>query len=246
MKPTIIFFILSLILPPALYAENIIVFGNESKPPKFWLDSEGPHGILVDILRSTEQELGVSFDIQGYPWARAYLYSIHGEGAIVGLSKTDERLELFDYSTAIYNDPVIMVVKRGKEFVFNDLTELQGKRVAACRGCSYGPAYEKLKKNLILVEDNNNISRLKMLLIDRVDVAIINPGSYALKQICQDNPDLNYEDFSVLPKPLTIDTNHLSFSKTLNRKKFINRFDRIFMKKLESGEIQNIINSYYD
>lgn len=246
MKPIIIFFLLSLILPPTLYAENIVVFGNESTPPKIWMDSEGPHGILVDILRSMEQELGVSFDIQGYPWARAYFNAIHGEGGIVGLSKNDKRLELFDYSTAIYNDPVIMVVKRGKEFVFNDLADLQGKRVASCKGCSYGPAYEKLKKNIILFENDNTINRLKMLLFDRFDVAIINPGSYALKQICQDNPDLNYEDFSVLPKPLTIDTNHLSFSKDLNRKKFINKFNKIFMKKLESGEIQNIINSYYD
>jgi len=55
-----------------------------------------------------------------------------------------------------------------------------------CRGCSYGTEYDKAKVYLTFEKDNSNYSRLKKLLAGRSDVAIINPGVYALKQICYD------------------------------------------------------------
>ena len=82
-----------------------------------------PRGILIDILKYADQELREdSFRVELYPWARAYRYASGGIGGIVGLSWTQERAALFDYSDPVYVDDVVIVVHKGKEFSFKDMT----------------------------------------------------------------------------------------------------------------------------
>lgn len=243
MKKLIISFLLIIAMATQVYAEQIEINVNNNKPPKVWGEGEAVQGILVDILKLTEQELGTSFKFKAAPWARTYQNSVRGKGGIVGISVTDERLKIFDFSAPLYYDDVVLVVKKGKEFTFNEYPDLKGKKVGLCRGCSFGPA-EEAKKYFISEEDNGAISRLKKLLAGRLDAAIVNPGAYALKRICNEDPALNFEDFSILSKPLTSDPNYLAFSKDLNQKPFLEKFNKILKQKLDSGEVQKIIDKY--
>jgi len=80
-----------------------------------------------------------------------------------------------------------------------------------------------------------------MVLNGKIDAAILGPGGYALRKICRDNEHLKYEWFSILSKPLTIDPNYIAFSKELNRKELLQKFDNILQKKIEDGTIDKII-----
>ena len=58
------------------------------------------------------------------------------------------------------------------------------------------------------------------------------------------DPELNVNDFTVLPKRLASDPNHFAFIKPLQRHEFLTEFNRVLRDKMQSGEVQTIIDRY--
>jgi len=226
------------------YTEELAIMGNAFKEPKSWLDGDTPKGILVDIMDYAGKELGVDFSYRLAPWARSYNLALKGEGGIFGISKTDERLQKFDFSDPVYYDKVILVVKKGKEFKFEDVQDLSGKRMGTCRGCTFGTEYEKAKAYFTIDTDTNNVQRLKKLLAGRIDAAIFSPGVSALNMAIDSDPSLKKEMFTILPKPLVNDPNFVAFAKGLNKKEFLARFNAVIKKGMASGEIDALVSKY--
>ncbi|MCX4030219.1 transporter substrate-binding domain-containing protein [Endozoicomonas sp. SM1973] len=226
------------------YSEELLITGNAFKKPKIWKEGKESKGILVDIMKYAGKKMDLEFKVELYPWARAYHYASNGKVGIVGLSITQERLKIFDYSVPLYYDEVILVVKRGNEFKFENNEDLRGKIVGACRGCSFGPEYEKAKKYFKLSPDENNIQRLIKLLKGRIEVAVFSPGEAALNSVINKANDLTRDQFSILDKPITRDPNYLAFAKKLNMKDFLSEFNKVIKKGYDSGAIQKIIEKY--
>jgi polar amino acid transport system substrate-binding protein len=229
------------------YAEEIVIFGNEYKPPKYYLENGKPKGILIDIMRYVEEQTNYTFDINLYPWARAYHLANLGDGGIIGLSMTKERLAIFDYSAPMYYDDIVLVVVKGQEFAFETLEDLAGKVIGVNRGASYGDEFERGKKDIFRVnEDNNPVARLKMILARRIDAALIGPGKAGLQEVISSDPELMRRsgEFAVLPKPFKRDPNYLGFAKTMKMQDFISEFNRLLQQGYQDGTIQGIINRY--
>lgn len=195
-------------------------------------------------MKYASQELDVEFNIKLRPWARSYNNALNGNGGIVGISITDERLKLFDYSDPIYYDKVILVVKKGNEFVFRKNRDLKGKVIGVCRGCSFGLDFEDAKKYFILVEDDSSPVRLRKVLAGVLDAAIISPGEYALNSIIQKTHDLSISQFTILDKPISMDSNHLAFAKDLKMEKFLKKFNQVIKKGNRTGVIDKIVARY--
>lgn len=244
MKQFILFLIVFLLLGASSHAEKIVLFGNAFKAPKIWKEDQLSKGILVDIMTYIGQEMGIDFEIRLYPWKRSYHNAILGRGGIVGISKTEERLKLFDYSESLYDDEVIIVVKKGNEFKYKSNSDLAGKVIGACRGCSFGADFEDAKTYFKLDADDNNISRLRKLLLGRIDGAIMSPGEAALNIEVNKVDDLTREQFSILKKTLDRDPNYLAFEKKLNMKDLIDKFNVALKKAYDSGAIQRIVDKY--
>ena len=229
------------------FGEEITIFGNDYKPPKYYLKEGKPMGILVDIMRYIDQETEHTFLIQLYPWKRAYRKATAGKGGIVGLSMTTERLETFDYSDVLFYDDLVLVVLKGQEFPFETIEDLAGKRVGVRRGTSYGNDYERGQKEIFTVdEDGSAIQRLKKLRARRIDVALIGLGKTGLNHILRDDPKLlqHKNEFVVLEKPFKRDPNYLGFAKTMNMKEFLQEVNQVLHKGHGDGTIQKIINKY--
>ena len=228
------------------FGDEITIFGNEYKPPKYFLEDGKPKGILVDILRYIDQETNHSFVIKLYPWKRAYRLAEVGQGGIIGLSKTAERLQFFDYSDVVYYDELFLVVIRGHEFPFETIEDLAGKRVGVRRGSSYGDEFERGKRDIFKVEeDSNTFQRLRKLRYRRIDVALVGPGKIGLNQVLRDDPILfqNRDEFVVLENPFGRDPNYLGFAKTMKMKAFLHEFNMILQKGYKTGKIQQIIET---
>lgn len=226
------------------YAEEMLITGNAFKQPKIWKEGKKATGILVDIMKYVGAEMGTDYKIKLSNWARAYDSAVKGKSGIVGISKTEERLKLFDYSEPLYYDEVILVVKRGNEFTFERNEDLTGKKIGVCRNCSFGPEYEEAKKFFKMHEDNRNTQRLKLLLAGRTDAAIFSPGEASLNLALNEDPSLSREQFSILKRPITRDPNHLAFAKKMKMKKFLAKFNQVLKKGYETGDIQKIIAMY--
>ena len=186
------------------YGEQIIIYRNDNKPPKYYLDNGEPSVILIKIMKHIDNQLPQKFEYQLYPWKRAYRYALEGSGGIIGLSKNKQRLELFDFSEPLYYDELIMVTLKGLEFAYHSIEDLAGKTLGGNRGSSYGDDYERLKKICTIEEDNGQEQRLLKLLARRIDVALIGPGRAGLNSAIMQNEYLqnNREQFSILPTPL--------------------------------------------
>jgi len=223
--------------------ESITVFGNFYKPPKIWTKEKNHYGILVEILREVEKELDIKFNIKTYPWARSYKMALNYKGGIVGISISKQRKEIFDFNKVpLFFDTMVLITKKGKEFKFDSLEDLKGKRVGYCRDCSFGKSFEEAKKYFTSIEtDDSKEQRLKLLFSEKIDAVILGPEKFALASIVKESKFFSYNDFTILKKPLVIDPNYLAFAKKLNKKKLLEKFDKVLQQKIDDGTVDKII-----
>lgn len=230
----------------AAWSADLTIYGGDSSPPKMFVQEGKARGILIDILQYADQELrDDELRIELYPWARAYRYATSGIGGIVGLSWTQERSILFDYSDPVYVDDVVIVVRKDKQFSFKELADLQGKRVGLGRGGSYGEAFEKAREAGLFVVDGDGgaTDRLNKLVVGRLDCALFNAGKAGFEELLRSNKALEAlrDTLVVLPVPLRSDPNFLAFPKNMQMKPWLERFNQVIKKGYARGDIQKII-----
>lgn len=228
-------------------AAEIVVLGNDDKPPKVYLEDDQPKGVLIDILKYLETHTAHDFVYELYPWKRAYNQALEGRGVIVGLSKTSERLTLFDYSEPIFFDELVLVVRRGNEFQFTGIPDLRGKIIGHQRGSSYGDAFEQAKGRVFTAqEDGSGRQRLLKLLAGRIDAALLGPGELGVAKVIDQDPKLraNRESFVVLEQPFAIDPNYIGFSKAFGQQAILDEINEAIRYGWNSGAMQSIIDAY--
>ena len=237
--------VLSLMCACSSLGDPIVIFGNDEKPPKNYLENDQPIGILIEIMQYADQRLPQSFEYRLYPWNRAYRNTLEAKGGLIGLSMNNDRLKIFDYSEVMYYEELLLVVLKGNEFPYADIDDLSGKRVGYLRGASYGEDFEESRKNKVfqIDEDSSQRQRLLKLLHGRIEVAIIGPGKFALDRAIEGDIRLQRarNQFVILPEPLKRDPNYLGFAKSMDMKGFLNQFNAVLQEGYDSGELQRII-----
>ncbi len=224
------------------HAETVPVFGDSGYAPVIYLDEGKAMGTLVDIMRAVSRKSGDDYDFRLVPWKRAYESSHIGRGGIVGISLTNERKELFDFSDPIYSDDIQIVVLKGREFRFKQLSDLKGKTLGGVLGASYGDAVDKaIREGLFTVDrDIGQSSRLLKLLAGRFDGALIGNGLAGFEAVLQSSPELlaNRNRFAILNVPLTQDPLYFAIPKSMNKLDVIKRFNGALRQLQNSGELK--------
>lgn len=212
------------------HAENLLVYGDEVYPPVIYMERGKPAGILPAIFGELEKETGDNYELVLVPWKRALYEASFGNGGITNFSWNKDRASAYDFSESIYNDDIQLIVLKGREFDFKELADLKGKRVGGAAGASYGDEVDQaIEAGVIKVDrDPHQLSRLRKLLLGRIDVAFIGNGNAGFEQLLASDPDLsaNRSKFVVLPKPLVRDPLFLAFEKSMNKKSALERFNK--------------------
>ncbi len=228
-------------------AETLVVLGDDSYPPVIHMQSGVPSGFLVTILDRASALTGDRYEIHLSPWKRAYEKAIRSEGGVVGISLTQERAKLFDFSKPIYDDDIQIVTLATKSFPYTRLEDLRGKTIGGVLGASYGESVDSaIAGGLFIVErDVSQTGRLRKLLAGRLDAAFIGNGLAGFESVINSQDDLrtNRALFSILPTPIARDPLHLAFAKNLNKREALDRFDAAVDKLRKSGELKRLANS---
>ena len=239
------------LLTSSCFAESIALTGNEARPPKIHSEEGTPRGILVEILHFIQKETKQDFNLKLYPFSRAYKDALDGKAGIIGLSRSEDRLALFDYGNEpLYIDDVVLVVVKGKEFPFSTHSDLNGKRVGNQRGTRFGPQFELAVKEgrIEIIEAGHPAQLLAMLSKGRVDTVLFSSGKAGLAEALFSSEArelLEKEvEFSVLPTPFSRDPNFMAFAKSMNRTDVLKKVDAALKKGYASGEIPAIINRF--
>lgn len=239
---------LSLCLPvSAMIQAETLIFGDENYPPVIYLDTDGqPAGLLAEVLGHFAALSGEPVNLRLYPWKRAYASALSAQGGVIGLSKTDERLALFDYSAPIYDDNINVVVLKGREFAFASLEDLAGRKIGVQLGASYGSQVDAaIAAGQIVVEtDQTHVARMRKLLHGRVDAAFLGNGKLGLQTLLKSDPELaaHQDRFVILERPLVHDSLYLGFAKSMNKRAFLAEFNRA----LEDARIRQGLSGLID
>jgi polar amino acid transport system substrate-binding protein len=184
----------------------------------------------------------LKLELKLLPWKRAVSNASTGMGLIIGLSKTKERLQIFDYSDVIYYDELLLLGTKKNIFAYENIADLDNKRVGVQRGSKFGDIFEKGKnRNFIIEEDSNPVHRLKKLLRNRIDVALVTgPGIEGILNIINSDPQLSARrnEFYLYPVPFKKDPNYLGVAKSLNMLPFIEKFNLALKQVKAKGLIE--------
>lgn len=226
----------------SIHAETLIVLGDDSYAPVIQTKNGKPSGFLPNILQRVSLITGDQYDLRLTPWKRAYELAARGEGGIIGVSLTQERAALFDFSKPVYDDDIQIVTLKERAFPYTKLADLKGKVIGGVNGASYGDEVDKaIAAGLFSMErDVGQAGRLRKLLAGRLDAAFIGNGNSGFDTIVGSVDELsrNRERFVILPVPLTRDPLHLAFLKSMDKRKAIERFDAAVEKLRRSGELR--------
>jgi ABC-type amino acid transport substrate-binding protein len=227
--------------------EMLSIVGDFSAKPKNWLDKNGePKGIMIGLLNEVSARTGITFTYSLYPWKRAYALSELGEGAIIGFSKTTERVKTWDYSDPMYFDELVLVTTKKKAFEFKGLKSLNGRILAIKIGASYGDDFELARKNKYfeVTETSDRQGQMMMLMADRVDVVLVSPGHLALETMIANNDKLKErrDEFVILSPPYKRDPNYLGIPKSMNKSHLLPMINKALADMNNDGSYQKIVD----
>jgi len=179
------------------------------------------NGARRKLLDALEHELGVTFEVRMYPWARAERYALDNGELIFGLPKTADRLRTLRYSDVAVHRNLWLVTRSDATFKFNTLEDLRGKSLGIARGYSYGEDFERARAQQLFRADedvSSRATRLTRLMLKRVDaILLFQPSDQAPREIEAElaafmAPRLQAigaaanAGYSVLPKPVAVDS----------------------------------------
>ena len=221
-------------------AETIILFGNNANPPKIYLDQGRPQGQLIELMQHLDQQLPQTFKYRLYSWNHAYRSTLKGMGGLIGATKNKTLLKTMDFSDPIYFDELYLVVLKGNQFDYQQLSQLKGMTLGVSKNVQYGDDFEQAKKTILHVdEDNSPRQRLLKLLENRIDIALFSAGKATFDQIISADPRLeaNKSRFVILPQPFKINPNFLCFGKLANKRNFLKAFNKALKQHYQSNKM---------
>ncbi|WP_374350175.1 substrate-binding periplasmic protein [Chitinimonas sp.] len=234
-------------LLPLARAESLIVFADESWPPLVQPSPNGMLGVIPAVMAAASKLSGDQYQLQYFPWRRAYEAALQGQGGIVGLSFNAERGDVFDYSAPFYDDNVEILSLKRHALVYRDLDDLRGKTIGGIIGASYGDRVDAaIAAGLFTVERDTSLrGRLRKLLAGRLDAAFVHGGLAAIEQVFASEPALtaHRQAFAVSPVPLLKDPLHLAFAKSMKQGAALQRFNLAIRQMTASGQLRAIIEN---
>lgn len=121
-----------------------IVADSSFAPFEFQNDKGKYVGIDMELIKAIAKEQGFTIEIAnpGFDAALNAVQSGQADAVIAGMSITDERQKIFDFSDSYYTSNILLGVKSGSSI--KDYKDLKGKTVGAKKGTA---SYDFLDKN---------------------------------------------------------------------------------------------------
>lgn len=230
----------------AAHAEDdahLSVFVDNSYPPYMYeLEATEADGLYPRLIAEAAKRTSYHVDIKAYPWKRALAQGAAGIGAVGGAYKNDERLKIYDYSVPLYEENLVLFVNKDRPFEFNDVEDLEGKRVGVNRGWSYGQTFDEARERELFSVNikNSPEENFQLLALGRIDCVILDKlsgNSYVEL--------LDIEDkITYLPKPFSINNGYLIVPKSLDMQDFMKQFNASVESLRTEGMYQAIVQGF--
>lgn len=212
---------------------------NGEWPP--YLGEQLPHqGVASRIVSEAFALQGIQVHWEFYPWARSLQLAERGQrdGSAVWL-RSKEREEKFFISDPVVESSYYLFHRKGYDFAWKQVADLQGRRIVGTRGYDYGEAFQQAEASgqLQVHRVTRDEIAFRQLLAGRVDL-------FPMDKVV--GFDMLHHHFSAAeraqlsfhPKPLRSDSLHLLLSKQVaSNAALIERFNLGLKQLRDSGKI---------
>lgn len=205
----------------------------------------------IQLLNYIEKQANIQFDLKPVPWKRAIENALNGDGMLMGMSITKERLRKFAFSEPINGNGNWLVTRCDRSFKFDRLEDLKGKTIGIVSGTSVGEEFDQQANQLFQVEHDTGagIARLQKLAINRVDALIWYGGISNAKEI-EESINRNFAQrkekdltaFCVQSKPVSILTNHFAMKIDPLKNQVLQRISAAIIKGRKDGSLPALMN----
>jgi len=133
-------------------------------------DSQQLQGYSWDVVRASFHAMGYTIQLYIVPWERAVHYLNTGKvDAIFPANRTQEREKTYQFSQGVVDEMrMVVYIPFDSTLNWNGLESLNGLRVAAVRGWSYG---EKWVKNQYIIKEKTDSILQSFVILDKKRLA---------------------------------------------------------------------------
>lgn len=218
-----------------------ITLGYVDFPPYEFKENGKPGGMLVIIVETVFSRAGIPLELQFLPFKRAYFQAKNGDiDGLFNFYKTRGRLNFFDYSRPVIENPLMFFVRKDSTIQFNNIEDLKGLRIGVINGYTYGTDFDQ--SPLFIREGaNEHIFNIKKLLLGRIDAYPCDRlvGIHVAAELALSS------EIKILPKPLTVMDGHIGFTKGKHAD-VIDKINVVITEMHKNGEIARIIRQYIE
>lgn len=215
-----------------------VVAIDNANPPFMYQEAGQAKGLYPVLLRAVFKRAGIEVEVRAIPWKRALRMGENGRVGIGGIYKTAPRLEVFDYSQPIFEEKLLVYVRKGAALKFEQVGDLHGKRVGVIRGWSYTEEFDQALKSgrILATESSSDEANFRMLASGRLDavIAIELAGQRLIQQ-------LELSRMQALEPPLSINPTYLVFAKKAQQQALLQRFDQSLQEMREDGSFDRLV-----
>jgi polar amino acid transport system substrate-binding protein len=238
MRRQLVSALLSLIFAGACAADSVRLTNGEWPP---YLGQQLPYkGIASRIVAEAFALQGIAVDWEFYPWARSMQMAELGQrdGSAVWM-RNSRREATFFISDPVVESGYYLFHRKDYSFDWNQVADLQGRRLAGTRRYDYGEAFQQAEASgqLQVNRVTNDETAFRQLIAGRVDLfpmdKVVGFNMLHLHFSAAEREQLSFH-----PKPLRSDSLHLLLSREVpGNAELIERFNRGLAQLRESGKV---------
>ncbi|MGT2711744.1 ABC transporter substrate-binding protein/permease [Streptococcus oriscaviae] len=217
------------------------IVADSSFAPFEYQDENGNYvGIDMELIKAIAKQQGFTITIQnpGFDAALNAVQAGQADAVIAGMSITDARKEIFDFSDAYYSSNILLAVKNGSDIASYE--DLKGKTVGAKNGTA----------SYTFLESNKAKYGYNLKAFDEASTMYDSLNSGSIDALMDDEAVLLYaiqqgRDFAT-PIPGEKSGEYGFAVKKGNNPELIEMFNNGLAALVESGEYDAIMNKYFN
>jgi len=203
-------------------------------PPYLYHEDGQQTGLYMRIVDLTFKAINQPYSVNTLSFKRGLSHTAAGDGIMIGILKTDQRMRTLNFSEPFYQEKVSVFFNQQQTPLIKTVDKLDGLSIGTLIGWSYGTEFDQAKENnRFFTNDSTLESNLNLLGKGRLDAVIHSELSavYVLNQ-------LGLKDKIFLAsEPLALSNIHIAVKKG-TQKELLDRFN----KKLNEPEHIKKIN----
>lgn len=171
----VMWILLPLLLTPlsVLAASSIQVNTYTDYPPYLYHVEGQQTGLYMRIVELTFKAIKQPYSVKTLPFKRGLYQTAAGDGIMIGILKTDQRMRTLDFSEPFYQEKVSVFFNQQQTPLIKTVDKLDGLNIGTLLGWSYGTEFDQAKENFrFFTNDSKLETNFTLLAKGRLDAVI--------------------------------------------------------------------------